>query len=107
MIYTSFSPANSQSLLYLIYSCLREHLVLLKRHSKDDYMKPELRIECKLKQREADTTIYNGDERRDLACKDLQERFGRRFPGLLLVWDEVKFLLTKLHISTLFFWNKR
>lgn len=48
----------------------------------------ELQGELKLQQREADTLDYKGDESRDLACKDLQERFGRRFPGLLLVWDE-------------------
>jgi len=35
-----------------------------------------------------DTYIYNGDESRDLACKDIQERFARRFPGLFLIWDE-------------------
>ncbi len=49
---------------------------------------PELRLECKLKQGEEDTNFYNGDESRDLAYKNLQERFERRFPGLLLVWDE-------------------
>jgi hypothetical protein len=49
---------------------------------------PALRVDVKLKLRGADTYNYNGDDDRDLACKDLQERFGRRFPGLLLVWDE-------------------
>ena len=49
---------------------------------------PDLRVELKLKQRKVDTYTYNGDQDRDLACKDLQERFGRRFPGLFLVWDE-------------------
>lgn len=49
---------------------------------------PDLRIELKLKQREADTFYYNGAESRDLACKDLQKRFAKRFPGLLLIWDE-------------------
>jgi hypothetical protein len=50
---------------------------------------PELRVDVKLKQREAhDMYINDGDEDRDLACSNLQERFKRRFPGLLLIWDE-------------------
>jgi len=35
-----------------------------------------------------DTLYYKDDKSRDLVCKDLQERFWERFPGLLLVWDE-------------------
>lgn len=52
-------------------------------------MKPDLRLDLKLKQREENTFAYSGDDDRDLACRDLQERFARRFPGLLLIWDEV------------------
>ncbi|MEL7555698.1 MAG: hypothetical protein AAGU26_05935 [bacterium] len=32
--------------------------------------------------------IYNGDEKRDKQCRDLERQFSRRFPGLLLIWDE-------------------
>ncbi len=48
----------------------------------------ELRIEGKLNRKKENTYIYNGDQDRDLACKDLEERFSERFPGLLLAWDK-------------------
>lgn len=31
---------------------------------------------------------YNGDEKRDKQCRDIERQFSRRFPGLLLIWDE-------------------